>query len=56
MSHENIAKCVCVRLTTGPSMGTGWLLIKLEASKGGRSFSVVVVGGGSVDIGTSDPN
>lgn len=43
-------------LTLGPSTGTGFVLIRLEASKGGFTDCGVVVGGGCVVIGRRPPN
>ena len=43
-------------LTLGPSTGTGFVLIRLEASKGGFTDCGVVVGGGCVVIGRRPPS
>jgi hypothetical protein len=43
-------------LTLGPSTGTGFVLIRLEASKGGFTDCGVVVGGGWVVIGRRPPS
>jgi len=43
-------------LTLGPSTGAGFVLIRLEASKGGFTDCGVVVGGGCVVIGRRPPS
>lgn len=45
-----------VWLTLGPSTGTGTLLMRFEASKGGLAWGGVVVGGACVVMGKTDPN
>lgn len=56
---ENNKRFICdSKLTDGPSIGWGMLLIRLEACKSGRwgGGITVVVGGAGVAIGTSVPS